>query len=339
MKFSETVKDAADLLKTAIPEMTQHKVPVNPYNYGIWYAYASGTYQGLNKELQQLLKAQGSITPQQTLDLYKKYIINDLLVVDKKLEDSYQSVMNSMSESANKTQQSTGDLEKQLAHSLKQLDDPGTQADLRAVINTIAEKTRLVSKNTQDFHHVLDDAQHEITRLKKELKEARAAAETDPLTKLYNRRHFDSSLSMAFADKDSSNSLALLLVDIDHFKQFNDNYGHLMGDLVLKAISQVLHDACEETHHIPCRFGGEEFAILMPKTTMREAKILAENTLKRIASLTLKDKKSGTSVSKVTASLGLSFAGPDDTELSLIDRADKALYKAKDNGRNQVVSL
>lgn len=338
MKFSESLKEAADLLKTAVPEMAQHKVPVNPYNYGIWYAYASGTYQGLNKELQQILKESNTVNPQQSLELFKKFIINDLLTIDQKLEDSYQSVMDNMSKSASKTQQSTGDIEQQLKASLKKLDVAVSQEELKTIIDTIVEKTKLVGKTTRDFSQVLNDAQCEITRLKQELKEARAAAETDPLTKLYNRRFFDSHLSEALAQRDSS-TLALLFVDVDHFKQFNDNYGHLMGDLVLKAISQLLVEACKNTQFIPSRFGGEEFAILMTKTSMQEAKILAENTLKKISSLSLKDKKSGSSVSKVTASLGLSFANREDTETSLIERADQALYKAKQNGRNQVVSL
>lgn len=339
MKFSDTVKDAADILKSAIPDMTKHRVPVNPYNYGIWYAYYSGLYPNLSKELGQLLKAQDTISPEKSLELFKKYVVNDLLAVDKKLEDSYQSMMSSVSESASKTQASAGDLETQLIHSLKQLDSTGTSEELKAVINTIAEKTRLVGKSTGAFKNVLDDAQTEISRLKEELKVARAAAEKDPLTKLYNRRYFDQSMERALINHRTGEPLALILVDIDHFKKFNDNYGHLMGDLVLKSISQVLSDACLETDHIACRFGGEEFALLLPKTTMREAKILAENILKKISSLTLKDKKSGTSVSKVTASLGLSFADPDDTSTSLIDRADKALYRAKENGRNQMISF
>ncbi len=339
MKFSESIQDAAKILKTAVPDMAQHHAPVNPYNYSLWYAHIAGSHKPLTRELQQLLKTQGNLSPEQSLELFKKHIINDLLTVDQKLEDGYQSVMSSVSESASKTQESTGDLEKQLLRSLKQLNQSDTRDTLHEVINTIARKTREVSQTTQEFRQVLNNAQQEIDRLKEELKEARAAAEKDALTQLFNRRYFDVSLSSAISNRSKSDTLALMLIDVDHFKGFNDNYGHLMGDQVLKAIARILAESCLDTDHIPCRFGGEEFCILMPKTSMREAKILAENTLKKIASLTLKDKRSGAPISKVTASFGLSFANFEDDVSTLIDRADKALYRAKKNGRNQVVSF
>lgn len=339
MKFSETLKDAADILKSAVPDMAQHRVAVNPYNYGLWYTHFTGSSPTLSKEIKRIYDSNEPLTPERSIELFKKFVINDLLVVDKKLEDSYQSVMDSVSESANKTEQSTGNLEQQLIRSLRHLENSDTSDELMTVINTIAEKTRLVSETTREFRHVLNDAQSEITRLKEELKVARAAAEKDPLTKLYNRRYFDNSMETALINHKAGEPLALILIDVDHFKKFNDNYGHLMGDLVLKTIAKVLTDSCVDTNHIACRFGGEEFALILPKSTMREAKILAENILKKISSLTLKDKKSGAAMSKVTASLGLSCADPDDSSTSLIDRADKALYKAKENGRNQIISF
>jgi len=339
MKFTENIKDSAELLKLSLPELTKHKLAVNPYNYGLMYAHTSGVYQSLTKDLQNALSTNGTLTHEQSLELFKKHIINDLLAVDRKLENSYQTVMSNVSESASKTEQSTGDLEQQLLHSLHRLDSTETSEELKTVVDIIVEKTRQVGKTTKEFRSVLNEAQSEISRLKEELKEAKAAAEKDALTKLHNRRYFDTQLSQAIEAKNNLNSLALILIDVDHFKSFNDNYGHLMGDMVLKAIAQVFMEVCKDSDNIPCRFGGEEFAILLPKTSMRETKILAENTRKKISSLVLKDKKSGKSISNVTASFGLSFASPEDTNATLIERADKALYKAKQDGRNQVVSL
>jgi diguanylate cyclase len=339
MKFTENAKDAANLLKATVPELSQHKLPVNPYNYSLWYAHFSGLYSSLSKELSSALKEQGALTQNQSLELFKKHIINDLLAVDGKLEQGYQTVMNDVSESANKTEQNAGDLEQELVHSLRDLKEADAGNELMTIVNTIAEKTRKVSQTTKEFQGVLNKAQDEISRLKEELKEAKAAADKDGLTHLFNRRYFDNSLTELLEHPETNKSHALILVDVDHFKNFNDNYGHLMGDLVLKALGKILIKAAETKACIPCRFGGEEFAILMPNTPLREAKILAENTRKKIFSLVLKDKKSSKTISNITASFGVTALKPEDTEASFVERADKALYKAKQDGRDQVASL
>ncbi|GAA3924782.1 GGDEF domain-containing protein [Litoribacillus peritrichatus] len=338
MKYKEDVKKAAEILKKSIPELTASKVPITPYNYGIWYTHCSGVNKKLSTDLNNILKDYGTLNHEQSLDLFKRHVINDLLSIDDKLESNLQKVMSDMSESATFTEQNAGDLERELTISLRSLNSSVNEEELKTIISTISEKTRLVSSTTKQFKNVLSDAQQEINQLKQELQEAKEAANKDTLTKLFNRRHFDNKLATTLDKKRDSDAYALILLDVDHFKAFNDNYGHLMGDTVLKSIGQVLNFMCEDTNHIPYRYGGEEFAILMPKTSMREAKILAENTRKKISSLKIKDKKSGQEISKITASFGLAFFGPEDTKESLIERSDSALYRAKQNGRNQVVS-
>ncbi len=338
MKFKEGVKDAANILKQALPELTTNKLPVTPYNYSLMYAHCTGLYQHLSKDLQESLKTYGTLSHEQSVDLFKKHIINDLLSIDDKLENNFQKVMTDINESALHTEQNAGDLERELTLSLRSLNNSINEDELKKIIETIAEKTRLVSNTTKQFKDVLNDAQQEISALKQELEQAKEAANKDTLTKLFNRRHFDQMLASILNSQNNAHSSALILIDVDHFKAFNDNYGHLMGDVVLKSIGQVLIHMCENTDHVPYRYGGEEFAILMPKTSMREAKILAENTRKKISSVRIKDKKSGKEISKITASFGLSFANSDDTSNTLIERSDSAMYRAKQNGRNQVIS-
>jgi diguanylate cyclase (GGDEF)-like protein len=169
-------------------------------------------------------------------------------------------------------------------------------------------------------------------------------AATDSLTGLFNRRYFEGALGreLARADRNSS-SLALLLLDIDHFKSFNDTYGHAMGDLVLKKVATTL-GRCLRQADVLARFGGEEFVVLLPQVSASGALDSAERIR---ASLEKADIHPGGPRKRVTVSVGLAMfpdnadnadsADSADGAVSLLKAADEALYRAKDAGRNRVV--
>ncbi len=163
----------------------------------------------------------------------------------------------------------------------------------------------------------------------------RLLAMTDGLTGLNNRRHFMSLLEQELRkSKRYKRTLSILLTDIDHFKQFNDSYGHQLGDDVLRQVSQSSIQSLRESD-INGRYGGEEFIFILPETDLQQAAIVAEKLRKNIEQLEIPWKKSMLSVS---VSIGVSQFQPDkeDTMEQLIGRADRALYHAKDSGRNQV---
>lgn len=163
----------------------------------------------------------------------------------------------------------------------------------------------------------------------------RQQATRDPLTGLYNRRHFEESLEKEFSRSQRHNeSCALLMLDIDHFKRFNDNFGHDAGDYVLKTVGQLLKDSIR-TEDIACRLGGEEIAIVLPKTNASEALRCAEKIRQLIA-----DKHyqlNNITLGTVTVSTGLAIYPQHGTQAeAIVKAADIALYQAKENGRNRV---
>lgn len=190
----------------------------------------------------------------------------------------------------------------------------------------------LISANRQLQSQLLE-ARAEIDRQKDELGRSIRDSLTDPLTGIPNRRAFDHELAQAFATfRRRSKDFALVMVDIDHFKRINDQNGHLVGDRVLKAFAKNLTSTFRETHFV-ARFGGEEFAVLLPRTPLHQAIEVAE--LARAATAACESFGSDVSL-KITASLGVAEATSGDTEAALIKRADEALYTAKTAGRNQV---
>lgn len=157
----------------------------------------------------------------------------------------------------------------------------------------------------------------------------------DALTGLYNRRHLEHALQVEFARCHASDRpLAVMMIDVDHFKVFNDQHGHAAGDAVLSAIGRLLGDHFR-AKHIPCRYGGEEFTVILPETDVDAAVVLAESTRWAIGALSIDDD--GRPLPQVTASIGVAtIPGSVEHLDDLIESADKALYVAKSRGRNQV---
>lgn len=175
--------------------------------------------------------------------------------------------------------------------------------------------------------------------LEEENRELEGLAETDPLTGLPNRGHFDRVLTGvvgARLNAQSGRALGLLVLDVDHFKRFNDTYGHLVGDEVLKQVAASLKAGVRATD-LAARYGGEEFVVILPNTTPQELQAVAERLRKRIGEASLEHE--GTTLG-ITVSVGGAcvrrLLGPDDGR-ALLALADACLYRAKDTGRNRTV--
>ncbi len=158
----------------------------------------------------------------------------------------------------------------------------------------------------------------------------------DPLTGVANRRMFDQSIEVAWARAQRSGEpMSLVLIDIDHFKQYNDHYGHVMGDECLAAVAAALDGVSSRATDLFARYGGEEFVLMLPKTDRETALALAERCREAVLAKQIPHAASGSS-DLVTISAGVSTIVPSEntTPASLVDAADKMLYQAKQNGRN-----
>jgi len=160
-------------------------------------------------------------------------------------------------------------------------------------------------------------------------------ATTDGLTGLYNHRRFQENLTEEFKRLNRHSSpVSLMLTDIDYFKKVNDNYGHPVGDIVLKGVSKIIRDEIRDMD-MPARYGGEEFAVILPGTDADGARNIAERLRKAVMDTTF--SADGKSL-KITISIGIATAPVDAKgKEELIEKTDKALYHAKHNGRNQSV--
>jgi len=210
-------------------------------------------------------------------------------------------------------------------------------AEAKAVIANLIAQTHSMAERTTALESSLAHASTELSSLRHELERAHIESATDALTSLPNRRSFDFRLAEAVAAAAASQEpLSLAFCDVDHFKQFNDTWGHGLGDEVLRFIGVQM------TRHfgdcgVPARFGGEEFVVLLPKHDSAMAMKRVERFCDVLRARVLKVRTDGREIGKVTLSVGVATLGPHDTDKTLVERADQAMYAAKNAGRNRIV--
>ena len=206
---------------------------------------------------------------------------------------------------------------------------------VRGCIVTFDNVTEAEAINRQ-LRAAMADLEKSRTQIEKQNEELRTLAMRDPLTGAYNRRAFFEKLDALFAGvRDGSRALSCIMTDIDHFKSFNDRYGHAVGDQVLRAVTRSLTGGLRDVDLL-CRYGGEEFCIVLPGVGVEEACGIAERLRAEVESRAGKSVRTTQGI-VVTSSFGVAVLRPDTADpADLIDQADKALYEAKSGGRNCV---
>lgn len=205
------------------------------------------------------------------------------------------------------------------------------------VISLLIRETTEVNKRAQLLEKQLIQSTTDIQELQKEHFLFKNRARHDPLTKILNRRGMFDKLD-ELTNEGFCSPLSILLIDIDLFKIFNDEYGHLIGDNILKLVATTLKKNIK-LNDILARFGGEEFILLLPFTSKKNGVLVAEMLRKKVASLKVKKRNSDEYLSKVTISIGVSEITDKDSLTDGIELADKALYQSKSNGRNCVTEI
>ncbi len=309
-----------------------------PRNYEIWYVYATGYNSELNKIINETLSRNGRLTEADLEQIYETYLsqIKTTDRIDKvgsrvigEIDDVTRLIGDALGMSTS--------FEENLSGASKKLEAAREPEEIKAVVEFLVTSTRRMRDTNQALQDRLTLSKTEISNLQQSLEAIRAESLTDPLTGLGNRKYFDRSIQMEVENALANGEpLSLLMFDIDHFKSFNDSYGHLTGDQVLRLVGMSLKQTIKG-QDITARYGGEEFAVVLPNTALRQALTVADHIRRAVMAKELKKKSTGEILGRVTISVGVSMLKPDDDTDSLIERADACLYAAKRNGRNRVV--
>jgi len=322
----------------ALGQIKALRQPATPRNYEIWYAYATGYHPSLNQKINETLQQTGQIAESDLEQVYEAYLAPTRM--SEKIDTVGSQVMGEIEQvmamidaaagSATRHSESLHDMTEKLGQSKD-------REGLRAIVESLVQTAKEMQVSNQQLEERLNASKQEISELQENLEAVRNESLTDPLTQLANRKYFDSSLEYAIAEARAKNEpLSLMMTDIDHFKTFNDSFGHLTGDQVLRLVAMSVKQNVKG-QDTAARYGGEEFAIILPNTVLRSAITVADHIRRAVMTKELMKRSTGEHLGRVTVSIGVATLHKNDSAQTLIERTDTCLYAAKRHGRNRVM--
>lgn len=331
MKYTDSLEKSAEYLRQAVQFMARQAAALHPVSYTVWYEYASGQNASLKKDIDALTADGAVLDEKATHDLFRKHIAEIDEATAERVADGFQKIMANVSKSTSRAQNDAEEFGNVLQHWT--VDAAASRVN---GLDNLLGHTRAMLGSIGALQSQLDESKREIEQLRSEVKKVREEALSDSLTGLPNRKGFDLALAACLEHYgDSTEGPSLLITDIDYFKRVNDTYGHLLGDKVIRAIAMILSDNTKGKD-VASRFGGEEFVVLLPDTPLEGAKQLAEKIRETVQKLTIKRTGKNETITNITVSLGVASYRKGESYSEFVDRADKALYKSKNLGRNRV---
>ncbi|MDZ4363013.1 GGDEF domain-containing protein [Brevundimonas sp.] len=331
--------DSYGLARRVVDEMQAANVWPTPVNFELWLHYLGDPEGPLGREIQRLLAAQEPFTDATSEMLAAEYLPRGRLSEEirdagRVLDRELASVADAISK-AHKSQSAYGDTLADASAVIEKVEGPD---GLKTLVTTLTTATRKVQNENAALEKKLETSTREVAKLREHLEQVRRDAMTDALTNLANRKAFDEHLSAACEAEDAdSKSLTLAVIDIDHFKRFNDTWGHQTGDQVLRYVASVLARVARQPR-IAARYGGEEFAMIFPSENAGTVEAALNAVRHEIASRALRRRSTNDELGAVTISAGFAQRKRGESASALLERADAALYVSKRSGRNQVTA-
>jgi diguanylate cyclase len=322
----------------ALDQIKALKQPANPRNFEVWYHYASGHHPTVNQLINDIIETSGQLSQTDVDGIYDKYF-SPVRQADK-VDNAAASFMEQIEKVMSMIDQASGAAtqhSQSLADMTTRIGSATDGAGLRAIVDGLVKTAKGMEDTNRVLENKLKSSKQEITQLHAHLEAVRTESLTDPLTTLANRKCFDAVLTNAIAEANASGEhLSLLMCDIDHFKTFNDTFGHLIGDQVLRLVALSLKDNVKG-RDLAARYGGEEFAVVLPDTSLRQATTVAEHIRRAVMGRELMKRSTGENLGRITMSIGVAALHRGENAGIVLERADNCLYAAKRNGRNKVI--
>jgi diguanylate cyclase len=327
---------ATALAERANRHMVQHGVAPTPNNFAVWFNYAYGTLPELRRTIDILVAGKKRFDSVTNRQLFSTYLASNSAgtTVDGVpeqlkyvLTEAKRFVTNAIAD--NRTQiRAIGDVAEQA--------DSGF--DPRSLVECLMDELTKAATRASELEVNLSETSRELDAIRESLNKAEERANTDTLTGLPNRRAFDEFLRTSqISAMETGEPLSIFLVDIDRFKQFNDDFGHGVGDQVLRLIANALRERVRE-QDLPARYGGEELIAVLPCTELAICEAVAERIRRSVADCQITRRSTGQLLPTMTVSIGVAQFRPGESTTQLIERCDSALYLAKRTGRNRVVT-
>ena len=338
--MQEQQEQSYQIANMAIGSLKAHGLSATPRNIEIWYAHLEGRNPALSRDIQASLGPDGKIDQPKADDLYARHILRTDMSRDvMDLVGRFELEVAKLSDLMEETGENTEGYSKRMTAVSKDIrKSAGENPAIASLLENVIAVTGAMRDANQKLEKQLAQSSDEVAYLRQSVESIQQEAMTDPLTGVRNRKVFDRSLERLMREaRAKGESLSIIIADVDHFKKFNDRWGHQTGDQVLRLVAEVM-DANVKGQDLLARYGGEEFAIILPETSLENGRMLADRIRRAVETRKLKKRRTNESLGVITLSMGVSMLTDDDTAESLIERADQCLYAAKDAGRNRVLA-
>lgn len=341
LRYVESKPASAELFRMVIQKMAEWGCAFTPVHYTVVYEYVAGINPPLVEAVDAFREKGSELSGDDLEKIFVKYIVPDYVLplndYRGSLARQLQTILQNISSSTSQTTQEAERVHKGMESYSHSLQKPNLdERTFRVLVDAVLKDTLSIKESSSSLETELVKNQKKINLLQDELRIAKAEAMIDPLTGILNRRGFSGKINdLLYGEKAAGKPCALLMLDIDHFKKINDSYGHMIGDKAIVAVAKILRASIGE-NDFSGRVGGEEFSIFVYGVSAQDAVALGERIRKNIAKVEITNPSTRNKIAGMTISIGIDSATFGPEWESMFERADKALYVSKSEGRNRV---
>jgi diguanylate cyclase len=334
MMYQDSIDQAGEKAALAIAFLQRHRLAAHPVNYTVAYDYITGANAQLCQAIEQKLAARIPFDDFVMTELYSNFISTNNKENDQ-LVNRVGQLVNKLTDSSDYASEAISEYIEILDQSLVALktDSP---AQARDTLHRVLDATYDVRTSQQKLKDQLQYSHQQTEMLREELEQLKRNRQVDPLTGLYNRLAMQEHVDL-WLTENPKRKIAAIAVDLDHFRQFNQDYGFNIGDVILSKVAKKISAYVQESG-LPVRAGGEEFLILLPDVDLRTAGEIAEQVRRGVEKLRFVSSRSKKALPKVTISLGVALFQAEENWHQFLARSTQVLQVAKRRGRNQVAT-
>jgi diguanylate cyclase len=339
VQYSHPIEKASKLAAQALEKIQAEGLSPIPENFELWYVYYSGENPEITRAIDILIAAQQEINNERCQELHQRFLSdsteNERV---KQAGDRVQSTIKEVNTIVSSVKDATSKYNSALSDVSQKLTKKASPEEIEKAVKMVMADTQNMMEQNQKLEEQLARSSQAMKEMQRDLEQVRKEALTDSLTNLANRKAFDAEIRrIAHEMSDGGQTFSLVMMDIDYFKSFNDNYGHQVGDQVLRLVARTLIEGVKG-RDMAARFGGEEFALILPETNTQGALKVADSLRRAVAGKEVINRNTNDKLGRITLSGGVAQYLPGEDIDDLIARADAALYTAKHNGRNQIAA-
>ncbi|WP_210419128.1 GGDEF domain-containing protein [Bradyrhizobium sp. NAS80.1] len=325
---------AASMAGRAMRCMAEQRIAPTPTNFAVWFQYFAGSHDDLRNAIDLLIDHNRPFDVRTNQDLFRTYVAPQVSAAAIDTSERLHTLMGAAKEFL---ATAIADNHSQMQAISKVADQGKAGVDPKALVAQLMNELARAATRATRLEAGFAEKTRELDVIRDSLSRSEERARTDTLTGLANRRALDEFLRKAQATAEWGEPLSVLMLDIDHFKTFNDNFGHGVGDQVLRLMAEVLRDKVRE-QDLSARYGGEELIAVLPDANLAACAEIAERIRRAIADCKITRRSIGEVLPNISVSIGVAQYRAGEAMSDLIERCDRALYLAKGGGRNRVVT-